>query len=397
MRQMDKDKILEDIFNSDSLGLLKVAPRNSSVRSADERLAASFQDIVDFYEKNNKQEPKPNPANVAEYQLYLRLKALREDKDKKSALASIDKYNLLRSEKREIKTIDDIFGDDSMGLLDSGAEDLFEFKHTPKDNDRAEADFVARRKPCKDFEKYRLLFKAIQKDLAGNKRKLIPFNEKQLVEGNYFVHNGILLLLDKTIDLQQDKTGKLDGRTRVIFENGTESSMKFRSLGKNLFDNGKAVTESSDKSNNNFSENFSSVTEEDEASGYIYVLKSKTNDERISSIKNLYKIGFSTTEVADRIKNAEKEPTYLMAPVEFIAGWKCYNMNPQKFEQLIHNFFGNSCLDIDVFDENGKRHSPREWFVAPLDVIKHAIELIISGKILNYRYDPTNEIISEKI
>jgi len=393
---MDKDKILEDIFNSDSLGLLKVAPRNSSVRSADERLAASFQDIVDFYEKNNKQEPKPNPANVAEYQLYLRLKALREDKDKKSALASIDKYNLLRSEKREIKTIDDIFGDDSMGLLDSGAEDLFEFKHTPKDNDRAEADFVARRKPCKDFEKYRLLFKAIQKDLAGNKRKLIPFNEKQLVEGNYFVHNGILLLLDKTIDLQQDKTGKLDGRTRVIFENGTESSMKFRSLGKNLFLNGKAVTATSELLNNDFNESFNSITDKDKEEGFIYVLKSKSTDEHIYSIRNLFKIGFSRNEVAERIKNAEKEPTYLMAPVECIASWKCYNMNPQKFEQLIHNFFGNACLDIDVFDEAGKRHMPREWFIAPLDVIKTAIELIISGKIINYRYDPMNETISEK-
>jgi hypothetical protein len=35
-------------------------------------------------------------------------------------------------------------------------------------------------------------------------------------------------------------------------------------------------------------------------------------------------------------------------------------------------------------------------FFAPLDVIKTAIELIISGKIINYRYDPMNETISEK-
>ena len=396
MGQMDKDKALEEIFNSDSLGILKVVPK-SSPRTADDRLVSSFMEIIDFYEKNNMQEPKSNPDNVQEFQIYSRLKSFRDNADKKSALAQFDKYNLLKSEKKDLKTFDDIFSDDDFDLLDNNSEGLYDFKHIPNERERADADFVARRKPCKDFVKYEALFKAVQKDLSCNKRKLIPFNEKQLEEGNFFVHNGILLLLDKTIDLKQDKTGKIDGRTRVIFENGTESSMKFRSLGKNLFDNGKAVTESSDKSNNNFSENFSSVTEEDEASGYIYVLKSKTNDERISSIKNLYKIGFSTTEVADRIKNAEKEPTYLMAPVEFIAGWKCYNMNPQKFEQLIHNFFGNSCLDIDVFDENGKRHSPREWFVAPLDVIKHAIELIISGKILNYRYDPTNEIISEKI
>ena len=46
-----------------------------------------------------------------------------------------------------------------------------------------------------------------------------------------------------------------------------------------------------------------------------------------------------------------------MAPVEYIAGWKCYNMNPQKFERLINNFFGSSCLEMDVFDQSGKQHT----------------------------------------
>lgn len=73
-----------------------------------------------------------------------------------------------------------------------------------------------------------------------------------------------------------------------------------------------------------------------------------------------------------------------MAPVNYIAGWKCYNMNPQKFEQLIHNFFGNSCLEIDVFDGKGKRYTPREWFIAPIAVIEQTIELIINGKVINY-------------
>ena len=34
-----------------------------------------------------------------------------------------------------------------------------------------------------------------------------------------------------------------------------------------------------------------------------------------------------------------------------------------------------------VFDEKGKRHTPREWFIAPMEVIEQAIELIINGKI----------------
>jgi hypothetical protein len=85
-----------------------------------------------------------------------------------------------------------------------------------------------------------------------------------------------------------------------------------------------------------------------------------------------------------------------MAPVEYIAGWKCYNINAQKFEQLIHNFFGNSCLEIDVFDHKSRRHTPREWFIAPLEVINTAIEAIIDGTIVNYKYNSTTESIEKR-
>lgn len=70
--------------------------------------------------------------------------------------------------------------------------------------------------------------------------------------------------------------------------------------------------------------------------------------------------------------------------------------NPHKLEQLIHQFFGNSCLDIDIIDGNGKLHKPREWFIAPLNVIEEAITLIISGEVVKYRYNDYNEIIIKK-
>ena len=73
--------------------------------------------------------------------------------------------------------------------------------------------------------------------------------------------------------------------------------------------------------------------------------------------------------------------------------YKCFNMNPQKLEQLLYNFFGNSCLNIDIFDKKGIRHTPREWFIAPLDVIERAIHMIISGEIVGYRYDAGEEEI----
>ena len=68
-------------------------------------------------------------------------------------------------------------------------------------------------------------------------------------------------------------------------------------------------------------------------------------------------------------------------------------MNTQKFEQLQRNFFVKSCLNVDVFDLGGNLYTPREWFIAPLDVIEQAVHSIISGDIVNYRYDSFEEKI----
>lgn len=398
---MDKDKILEEIFEDDPLGLLNVKPKSSNAKTADERLLSSFKEINEFVEKH-KREPEPNPSNISEYQLYSRLKSIREDENKSMALESEDKYNILPKEKKEINSIDDIFEDDSLDILGGDNEGLYEFKHTPKPDERASADFVAKRKPCKNFEEYEPLFHAVQADLSIGKRKLITFKQDNLRPEDFYVHNGVLLYLEHVYfeeEVQEYKSGKRvrkDGRTRCIFENGTESNMLYRSLYKALLANGRAVSKNFDKVTENFIENFSDITDTDKEAGYIYVLKSKCKDERITSIKHLYKIGYSKSDIAARIRNAEKEPTFLMAPVEYVSGWKCYNMNPQKFEQLLHNFFGESCLNIDVFDEDGKRYTPREWFIAPLEVIEQAIALIITEEIVGYRYDAGNNVIVSK-
>jgi hypothetical protein len=398
---MDKNKVLDDIFNNDEFDILNVKPKISNARNADERLSTSFNEVNDFFEKYNK-EPQPNPGNISEFQLYSRLKSIRSDIEKMQSLESQDIHGLLNFEAKEINSIEDIFNDDMFDLLEDDTN-LFDFKHTPKTDERMATDFVAKRKSLKDFHKYEPLFKEIQSDLATGKRKLVDFKMDNLRIGAYYVHNGVLFLLEeinisKKEHYREDGTRvREDGRTKCIFENGTESNMLKRSVEKILYANGKVVSENIEKVNENFIEKFSAITDEDEAAGYIYVLRSKSKDERIIEINNLYKIGYSKVEVEERIKNAEKDPTYLMAPVKIITSWKCYNMNPQKLEQLLHNFFGKSCLNIDVFDEKKRRYTPREWFIAPIDVIEQAIELIISGEVVKYSYDVENKLIEKRL
>lgn len=398
---INKDKILSKIFDDDPLGILNVKANVSNKVTSDERLEASFEEINKFVDEN-KREPEPNIANISEYKLYSTLKGLRENPEKIEALNSLDKNSLLIKEEKQINSVDDIFSDDSLNILEDNSEDIFNFKHTPKDFERDKAEFIGRRTKCKDFDNYEPRFKEVQNDLSLGKRKLIKFKFSTLREGSYYVHNGQLFLIE-SIDFTREHGFKeggarvfKDGRTRCIFENGTESNILLRTVEKNLYNNGKAVTENVSKVLDEFNEQFSGVSEEDKESGYIYALKSKSKKEEISSIENLYKIGFCSTSVEERIKNAEKQPTYLMAPVQIVSSWKCYNMNAKKFEQLIQRFFGESCLDIDVFDENDKRHSPREWFIAPLEEIENAISLIITGKIVDYKYDVEYQKIVRK-
>lgn len=241
-------------------------------------------------------------------------------------------------------------------------------------------------------DKYEQLFIDCQEDLRTNRREIVPSIESQLDIGTFCVLDGVLLYIADIQDGYRGNSGKINRRTTIIFENGTKSNMLLRSLGKRLKDSGNMVTKlESEKDNRLFD-----VTNEDTQNGYIYILKSLSKKDEIITKKNLYKIGFSTNSVELRIKNAKEDPTYLMADVKTVSAYEVYNVNPHKLEQLIHKFFGNSCLDIEIYDANGKLCKPKEWFIAPLEVIEEAIELIISGEIINYKYDEFNERIIER-
>lgn len=394
---MGKFKNLQDIFENDPFGLLNIKSKNTASQNEEERLISSFLEINTFYE-NNGREPGISD-NVEEHMLYARLKGIRENSVKIEILREYDRFRMLNAEQKQIHSIADILNDDSLGLLNDDSEGLYNLKHFNKQDERTKTDFVAKRKPCKDFDKYEPIFKSVQNDLSTGKRKLLEFKQDILKENDFFVHNGILLLLENVEykkEKQKFKSGsrvRKDGRTRIVFENGTESNMLYRSLYKALLANGKAVSENRDTEIKIFAEKHSDVTNEDNEAGFIYILKSKSDNPKIKSIHNLYKIGYSQIAIEERIKNANQEPTYLMADVRVVMAYKCFNMNTQKLEQLLHNFFGNSCLNLDVFDKEGNRHMPREWFIAPLDVIEQAIHYIISGDIIKYKYNCNKEEI----
>ena len=297
-------------------------------------------------------------------------------------------------------SFEDIFEHDELGLFEEEEEQaalelesILTLKHvTPVRN---KYDSGKGTKPCEDFEKFKYRFEKCHSDLKQGRRKLIEFKGASRIEvGNFYLLGGQLAYVDNLYNVQKKIHGRIDARLRLIFENGTESDMLRNSLERRLYEkNGKAITELEETNQDIINQRMHGITQDDKEVGYIYILKSKSQNYEIASIENLYKIGLARESVEKRIKNAHKETTYLSDEVELIAQYKCYNLNLSTLENLIHRFFAEVRLDVSIIGEDGREINPKEWFIVPLEVLNEAIELLISGSIVNYRYDKEQQKI----
>lgn len=392
---------IQDIYDNDEFGLLEIKESAKSYKKGNSQLVDSFEEINQFYKENGR-EPIASSTDIAEYKLYCRLEGLRTDEKKIEELKPFDKYYLLpevvNTKADEISSIEDIVINDEFGLLGEAidlydSKSIFKLDSIPAKIDRVEK--TAHRQKEENFEEYKELFDQCHKDLREGKRQLVEFvGELSIKEGDFYVLKGILVLVVGVGKLKDKKYGqketryRKDSRLLCVFENGTRSEMLMSSLSRDLYRNGKRVTDLEGEAL------FTSYSDtSNQLSGWIYVLKSKSTNPIISEIKDLYKIGFSTTTVEERIKNAHKDPTYLMSEVEIIASFKLFGANPQKLEALIHRFFADARLKIDLYDKSGARLNPSEWFVASIETIDEAITLLSTGDIVNYRYDTLADTI----
>lgn len=369
---------LKKIFESDEHDLLKITPRARAVTS-DDRLVNSFLEINDFYAENGRK-PDVNTSDINERKLGVRLRAIMLDDAKIEALSPHDANGLLKPEEPP-ESIGDIFQDDDFGLLDDPTG-ILTISNVPKNIKKAEN--IARAHKAKDFEKYESGFKNVHAALTSGEMIRESINsEYQIQAGRYFVFSGVLAFVENRDD-GFISNGKLNARLHVVYENGTENNILLRSFARTLYraKEGARIVPANYQSLPEWSDE----TDEDQATGYIYVLSSLSEDTRVQDFLDLYKIGFTTGSVEGRIKNAENDPTYLMAPVKIEDTYKCLNMNAQKLEHLLHRFFGDVKLDLSI-NSGEKDHIPSEWYVVPLEVINRAIQLMVSGEIVHYRYD----------
>ena len=369
---------IDAIFDSDFDGLLDMPEKPTKVTSAG-RLERAFLEVVEFRRAHGRV-PSSTTREIAERKLGTRLDGVLANEVKIASLKSLDEFGLLESPEAPA-SIDDLLAGDDFDLLgdESG---LLDVSDLPVRRQVYDVGDVARREKAQDFERFEPLFKQKHAELREGTRKLLPYpGVTHIVPGAFFVLNGVMLFIAEVGETEYKKSTVRENkreRLRCIFENGTESSMYRQSLAIRLSDeDGHLIVQSG----------MPEILTDDEVSGYIYVLRSRSEDPQIADIKDLYKIGFTRDTVEKRIKNAEKSPTYLMAPVDVVASYRTYNLRVSALENLLHRVFAAVQLDLTQADRKGRDYDPSEWFVVPIKVIDQAIDLIISGDIVRYVYD----------
>ncbi len=364
--------------------------RPTGCRSArDQRIIAGFEEIGRFVQEQGRKPQHGESHDIFERLYAVRLDQIRKSGECREVLRGVDPHGLLdvtteisssvvREEPSDAELLE------ALGVNSGG--DVTELVHVRSREEIKAAEEVAQRNPCKDFEEFRPTFDKVQCELASGLRQTLKYKDNAEVKvGDIFILDGQKVLVAGKGELFTNYYGRPDSRLRVIFDNGTESDLLVRSLQRAL---------NKDKASRRITEPdmgplFSDEEEEgDQQTGYIYVLRSKSEHPFVAEHRLvIHKIGVTGGDVKARIGGAKKDPTYLLADVEVVATFKLSNINRNKLETLLHRFFGNARLDLELKDRFGSQVEPKEWFLIPLDVIEEAIEKLKEGIIGSFRYD----------
>lgn len=349
---------LRRMIAEDEFGLLTIAVKAKAL-TADERLLASFMEIVDFVSDQGR-EPQRSSPDMSEAKLAMRLQAIIRSEEQRLALQDFDQQGLLKDPEPPA-TVAEAVASDTSGLLDGSDDEILALRNVPKVTTVPER--IAQRKPCEDFERFEPLFEKCHAELRSGVRQIVPFrNEQEIRPDTYYVLKGVLVYVAEST-AKVKEYGRVNARLRCIFENGTEADLLLRSLSSQLYRFGKRVTEP----NSETLQAMGLAPETPLAS--VYVLRTLSDDPQVQELAHLHKIGSTKNTVEKRTAAAFKRTTFLGAPVEILAEYQVPVGVERKIEGMLHRLFASVRMDI-WFEKNGKPVAEaREWFAVPLQII----------------------------
>lgn len=392
MREMDDlDQLREELDEF-------AQPEKKGGRShREEHIIAGFEDIQQFYEKHGRLPQHGEELDIFERIYALRLDRLRALEDCRNLLTPLDHQGLLSAAEAEnaVEAMDDDALLSELEGLESPSP-ITELRHVRSCAEKQAAEDVATREKCEDFDRFKPLFKAVEKEIKSGVRQTLPFGTNASIStGNFFILFGQMAYVAEMGELIKAPNGDTDARLRVIYSNGTESNLLMRSLQRALYKDeaGRRITDP------NIGPLFGDTLEEDDIeSGTIYVLRSLSDHPFVAEHRELiHKIGVTGGKVESRIANASHDATYLLADVEVIATYKLAGINRVKLEAVIHRIFSPAQIELTIQDRFGYPVSPREWFLVPLSIIDEAVGRIRDGSIAGVVYDPQKAQLVEDV
>lgn len=356
----------------------------------EERIIAGFEDIQRFVEEHGHSPRHGDDKDIFERLYALRLDRLREQEECRTLLIPLDHQGLLNAfEVREPQGDYTMTDDELLAELagDDEGSDIQNLRHVRSNAEKREAEEIAQRERCEDFERFQPLFEQVQRELQSGVRVTRTFiRDASIEEGQLFILGGQTVYVAEVGETIKAPNGESDARLRVIYSNGTESNLLRRSLQRALYkdDAGRRITDA------DAGPLFGETLEPDDIeSGTIYVLRSHSTHPFVAEHRELiHKIGVTGGKVETRIAGADKDATYLLADVEVVATYKLHNINRTRMENLFHRLFSSAQVDLTIPDRFGNPVKPREWFLVPLHVIDEAVERIRDGSITEVTYDP---------
>lgn len=390
----------EDDALLEELGVEVETHKQASRTPREERIIAGFEEVQRFVEQHGRVPQHGEGRDIFERLYAVRLDRLRELADCRALLEPLDHQGLLADAASAPASTPDQLDDDELlaqlGVEAAAPADITELQHVRSAAEKRAAEEIANRQKCEDFDSFKPVFERVQKELGAGLRQTRRFERKsEIAPGRFYILGGQKAYVAATEEPFTNEHGNIDARLRVIFDNGTESNLLMRSLQKALQQDpaGRRIIEPS------AGPLFADQNEEgDEASGIVYVLRSKSDNPVIAAHRDvLHEIGVTGGDVARRIANARLDPTFLMADVEIVATYELYNINRTRLEKLIHRIFGPARLDIEIKDRFGQPIIPREWFLVPRFAVDEAIERIREGTITGCIYDPKTARLTQTV
>lgn len=384
MADMDDDELL------DALGV-EVAPIKAGKYTAlEERLIAGFEDILRFHAEHGRVPEHGEDRDIFERLYAVRLERLRSLPEARTLLAPLDTPRLLETPPSAAANADQL--DDETLLAELGVDlqskddDITVLRHVKSHEQRQIAEDVASRQRCEDFDRFKPLFELAERDLKEGTRRTLRFGrDASVAQGNFFILGGQMVYVAEVGEAIRAPNGDTDARLRVIYSNGTESDLLMRSLQRALYKDDTGRRLSDPDAGPLFGDALGS---DDIVSGTIYVLRSNSDHPFVVAHRELiHKIGVTSGAVEDRVSNARRETTYLLADVEIVASYAVANLSSSKLEALFHRLFSATQLDLTIVDRFGMPVKPREWFLVPLHVIDEAVQRIRDGSIERWTYD----------